>query len=214
MKARGGRIARDARDRKIDADLGGLAVSFTTYTLGSAGVILTPGILGSGLSRLKSGTNVAGSAIAAGAVNNRVPAGPINGVFRWESLFPVMRALAGAPFKASAITVAETTNSAATGGLGAQVTENMFVDKVAGVMLYGNSNLAKDASDDTVGMIFHKDAIAYIPFMHDGAEGTVYERESDDGRSIQLSLTVDYGFGILDQAYGIAVTVDATAPTA
>ncbi len=50
--------------------------------------------------------------------------------------------------------------------------------------------------------------------MHEGAEGNVYDKISDDGRFLQMTLNTDYGFGILDQNYGIAVTTDATAPTA
>lgn len=212
---RSGRIMRDARDRKIDADLGGLFASFTTYTLGTAGQVATPGLLGAGKARLKGGTNTTGSAIAAGAISNQVPAGAINGVFRWESLFPVMRNLVGGPFTVSAATTA-VTSIGMTGGPGSMqnaIGENLYIDRVAGVRLYGNSNLAKDASDDTVGSIFHGDAIAFIPFPHDGANDTAFVRDSDDGRSFQITLATDYGFGILDQTYGIAVTVDATAPT-
>ncbi len=213
LAVRTGRIMRDARDRKIDADLGGLAASFTTNTLGSAGTVLTVGLLAAGKSRLKGGNNTAGSAIAAGAVSNQAPAGPIDGFFRWESLTQVMRSLIGGP----ATGTVATTSIAASGGPGSMqnaALEDLYVAKVGGVHLFGNSNLAKDASDDTVGMIIHGDAIAYIPFPHDGAEGSVKEKESDDGRFIQMTLVTDYGFGILDQNYGIAVTVDATSPTA
>ena len=91
MATRTGRIMRDAKDRKIDADLGGLSASFTTYTLGAATTVLTLGHLVAGAARLKGGNNTTGSAITAGAVSNQVPKGPINGVFRWESLTQVMR---------------------------------------------------------------------------------------------------------------------------
>lgn len=211
VAGRTGRIMRDSKDRKIDADLGGLAPSFTTYTLGAAATVLTPGLVGAGRSRLKGGNNVAASAIAAGTVSNQAPAGPINGVFRWESLTQVMRNLVGGAMLGTVVT---SSIAAPAGGKGAEVLENLFVDRVNGVRLYGNSNLAKDASDDTVGMIFHADAMAYIPFPHDGAEGSVVNKDSDDGRFRQMTLVTDYGFSILDQNYGIAVTCDATSPTA
>lgn len=212
MAIRTGRIMRDARDRKMDADLGGLAASFTTYTLGSGGTVLTVGHLVAGKSQLKGGNNVAGSAIAAGAVSNQVPKGPIFGIFRWESLTQIMRSLIGGPTTG---TVA-TTSIAADGPVGSYqkaVLDDLFVDRVGGVDLYGNSNLAKDGSDDTVGMIGHRDSIAFIPFPHDGAAGDVFVKDSDDGRSIQMTLVEDYGFGVLDQNYNIAATFDATAPT-
>ncbi len=210
MALRAGRIMRDARDRKMDADIGGLASSFTTYTLGTATTVLTVGHLIAGKSQLKGGNNTAGSAIAAGAVSNQVPRGQINGAFRWESLTQVMRSLVGGAITG---TVATTSIAAPGDGKGAQVLEDLFVDKVGGVMLFGNSNLAKDSSDDSVGMIFHRDAMVFVPFPHDGAGDGIFVRESDDGRSIQQTLVDDYGFGILDQNYGIAATFDATAAT-
>jgi len=208
---RAGRIMRDGKERKIDADLGGLAASFTTFTLGAAATVLTPGLLAAGKSRLKAGSNTAAAAIAAGAPSNRAPAGPIDGFFRWESLTQVMRSLIGG---ATTGTVGTTSIAAPGSGKGAEALEDLFVSKVAGVNVFGNSNFAKDASDDTVGMIIHGDAIAYIPFAHEGANGTPFVRDSEDGRFYQTTLVVDYGFGILDQFYGIAVTTDATAPTA
>ena len=89
------------------------------------------------------------------------------------------------------------------------VLEDLFVDRVAGVDLFGNSNFAKDTGNDTVSIIGHRDAIAFVPFPHDGAGDGIFTRESDDGRSIQMTLVQDYGFGVLDQAYAIAATFAA-----
>lgn len=210
MAIRTGRIMRDARDRKKDADIGGLASSFTTYTLGSAGTVLTVGHLIAGKAQLKGGNNTAGSAISAGAVSNQVPKGAIWGAFRWESLTQVMRSLLGGPTLGTVVT----TSIAATGTEGTAqkaVLDDLFVDRVGGVDLYGNSNLAKDATDDTVGIIGHRDSIAFVPFPHDGAGDSIFVRDSDDGRSIQMTLVDDYGFGVLDQNYAIAATFDATS---
>ena len=214
MAIRTGRIMRDARERKMDADIGGLAASFTTYTLGSAGTVLTVGHLLAGKARLKGGNNVAGSAISAGAVSNQVPKGQIWGAFRWESLVQVMRSLVGGPTLGTVVT----TSIGASGGDGSPqkaVLEDLFVDRVGGVDLFGNSNFAKDSIDDTVGIIGHRDSIAFVPFSHDGVTGDApFVRDSDDGRSLQMSLVDDYGFGVLDQNYAIAATFDATPATA
>lgn len=213
MAVRAGRIMRDARDRRIDADLGGLAASFTTYTLGSAGTTLTVGHLAAGKSRLKSGNNTTGSAIAAGTASNQAPSGPIWGCFRWESLTNVMRTLIGGAITDASMATSSPGAPGATGSFQQRALDDLYVGKLAGVQVYGNSNLAKDASDDTVGIIGHRDGIAYVPFPHDGAEESPFVRDSDDGRSLQMTLVSDYGFGILDQNYGIAATFDATAPT-
>lgn len=211
MALRSGRIMRDARERKIDADIGGLAASFTTHTQGSAGDLLTPGTLLGGFTTLRSGDNVATVAISAGTVSNQTPKGEIWGAFRWESLGAVMRSLAGGAIIG---TVATTSITAAPGGVGAQAITDANVGKVGGVQLFGNSNFAKNGSDDTVGIIGHRDAIAFIPFPHDGAGDQIFVKDSDDGRSIQMSLVDDYGFGILDQHYAIAATYDASPLTA
>lgn len=212
MALRAGRIMRDSRDRRIDADIGGLAASFTTYTLGSATTVLSTGHLAAGKARLKGGNNTLGAAIAAGAVSNQAPAGPINGAFRWESLTAVMRAFIGSSIASVPI---QTSPGAAGDSTSFQTRalEDLYVGKVAGLDLYGNSNFAKDASDDVISMIFHRDAIAFIPFPHDGADEAPFIRDSDDGRSLQMTTVSDYGFGILDQNYGVACTFDASPIT-
>ena len=68
-------------------------------------------------------------------------------------------------------------------------------------------------ANDTVGIIGHRDAIAFVPFPHDGAQNDIFTVDSDDGRSIQMTLVTDYGFGILDQAYAIAATFAADPVT-
>lgn len=210
MALRTGRIMRDSRERKVDADIGGLAASFTTHTLGGATTVLTVGHLIAGKTTLRSGINTLGAAIVAGTSSNRAPAGPIWGAFRWESLAQVVRSLVGGAITG---TVATTSIAAPGDGKGAQALEDAFIDKVGGVMLFGNSNFAKDATDDTVGIIGHKDSIVFVPFSHDGMGDGVFVKDSDDGRSIQMSSVDDYGFGILDQNYAIAATFDASPVT-
>jgi hypothetical protein len=210
MQIRAGRVAKQAVARKTDADLAGLASSFTTYaTLGAAATVFTPGHIMAGVATLKGGNNTGGVAIAAGSVSNQVPSGPINGVFRWEALTQVMRNLAGGAVTGTVVT---TSITAPDGGKGADVFDSMFVATLAKCNLYGNSNIAKDVNDDHVGLFFHKGAILYVNFTHDGA-GDIFQRDSNDGRSIQLTLVDDYGFGVLDQNYAISGTFDATRAT-
>ena len=210
MALRTGRIMRDSRERKMDADIGGLAASFTTNTLGTGGAVLTVGHLIAGKTTLRSGPTTGAVAIAAGAVSNRAPAGPIWGAFRWESLAQVVRSLVGGAVTGVPVTAS---TAAPEGGKGAEALEDAFIAKVGGVMLYGNSNFAKNASDDTVGIIGHKDAIVFVPFAHDGAGDGIFVKDSDDGRSIQMTSVDDYGFGILEQNFAIAATFDASPVT-
>lgn len=211
MQVRAGRIAQQAIARKKDADIGALASSFTTYAaLGSAGTVMTVGHSIAGTATLRGGNNTGGTAITAGAVSNQVPSGPINGVFRWESLVQIMRSLVGGPITGTVVTTS--VGAPPDASKGGAVLDSLFVDRVGGAMLYGNANLAKDVNDDTTGMWFHKAAMLYVDFTHDGA-GSIFQRDSNDGRSIQLTLVDDYGFNVLDQNYGISGVFDATRAT-
>jgi hypothetical protein len=208
----GGSIMREAMDRKKDVDVGGLFASLT-LTAGAAAAVMSMGHLSAAVARLAGGTNTTGTAIAAG-VGTNVSAGPFKGVFRPESLHALWVALMGAAAFTGA--TAKTAPPMAAGAMGEnlarQGTRGLFVDEIAGVDVYRNPNLAKDASDDTVGAVFAERAIVFVPFPHDGANG-MFQRESDDGRFVLFSLVEDYGFGILDGNLGVAVTLDATPPT-
>lgn len=215
MQTRAGMIMRQAMDRKIDADIGGLAASLTTYSaIGGAGTVMAPGHVMAAYSTLKSGTNTAGTAIAAGAVNQPVPPGPIYGVFRPETLAAAMHPLGGGPV-ASAPTVA-TTSIAANGAPGTyqnEVLDSLFVGKLFNVLLYTNANIAKNASDDANGMVFHEDAMVFVEEPHEMAGGDIMIEEDVSLRSIELNMVEDYGFGILDSHYGIEMTFDASPLT-
>ena len=213
MALRTGRIMRDSRERKMDADIGGLAASFTTHTLGTGGAVLTVGHLIAGKTTLRSGPTTLAVAITAGAVSNRAPAGPIWGAFRWESLAQVVRGLIGGAVVSATGGMGGADTAAPAAGKGAEALEDAFIAKVGGVMLFGNSNFAKDATDDTVGIIGHKDAIVFVPFSHDGMGDGIFVKDSDDGRSIQMTSVDDYGFGILEQNFAIAATFDASPVT-
>jgi hypothetical protein len=91
--------------------------------------------------------------------------------------------------------------------------QSLYSGTIAGVDLYRSSNLAKDANDDVVGAVFHEMAMVFVPFRHEGAGGSIFTRESDDGRSVLMTLVEDYGFGILDGNLGVGVTLDGTPPT-
>lgn len=213
MQVRAGRIAKDALARKKDADLIGLASSFTTYAaLGAAATVMTNGHIIAAVSTLRGGNNTAGSAISAGAVTNQVPPGPINVVARWESLTQPMRQLAGAPVSGTVGTT-QVPASYPGGSPAQEVFNSLFVSNAWGASIYGNSNIAKDSDDDMHGLAFHKDAIIYVGFPHEGATGEAFVRDSNDGRSIQVTLVDDYGFGVLDQNYAIDLLFDATRAT-
>jgi hypothetical protein len=214
--ARAGEIARRAMDRKKDADISGLFAGLDR-TAGAAGQWLAVGHLTASVARLSGGANTNGSAITAGTGTNVVEEGPFNGVFRPESLHNLARNLIGGPAfqQSTPITTSVGANGGA-GSVGAEITrggiQSLFHGHIGGVDLYRCANLSKDTSDDTVGAVFAKGAIVYVPMEY---KGTGDEMIEDDKslRASELNYVEDYGFAELDGNLGVGVTVDASAVT-
>jgi len=212
VATRAGGIMKRAIDRKKDTDVGGLCASLT-LTGGAAAAVMSLGHLSAAVARLTGGANTTGTAITAGTGFN-VTDGPFRGVFRPESLHVMWVAMVGAPAFAGATAK---TAPGISGGLPEKTltggVQSLFSGHLAGVDLYRCSNLAKDATDDCVGAVFSEMAMVFVPFRHEGAGGDIHTVTSDDGRSLLMTIVEDYGFGILDGNLGVAVTLDATAPT-
>ena len=78
-----------------------------------------------------------------------------------------------------------------------------------GVPIFEDGNLAIDSSDDAVGVIADKSALAVLKSVD-----TRTERQRDASlRATEVVLTADYGVFELDDSRGAPLTFDATAPT-
>ncbi|MDE1871817.1 MAG: hypothetical protein KGI06_06285, partial [Candidatus Micrarchaeota archaeon] len=213
MQTKAGQVMRQAMDRKEDADIGGLASSLSTYAaLGTAATVMTVGHVAAAFSTLKAGLNTAGTAIAAGAVNQPVPPGPICGAFRPETLASVSRSLVGGPITGTPVTTSIGANGPA-GSLQSEALDAWFVGRVAGVDLYSNANFAKATTDGANTMVFHRDALVFVEEPHDMAAGNIMIEEDTSLRAIELNMVEDYGFGVLDSHYGIEMTFNAAPAT-
>jgi len=212
VATRAGAIMRRAIDRKKDADVSGLFTGLDR-AIGADAAVFSIGHLGAAVAQLRGGANTTGTAIAAGAGIN-VTDGPFMAVVRPESLHPLWVSIIGTAAVTGAVTKA--TTPAATGAVGDDLirggVQSLFVGNIAGVRLYANANIAKDATDDAMGAVFHEMAMVFVPFKHDGAGG-MFTKDSDDGRSILMTYVEDYGFGELDGMLGISLELDATVPT-
>lgn len=211
VATRAGEIMRRAMDRKKDADITGLFTSLDK-SAGTGGNLLTVGHLSASVSRLAGGDNTTGTAIAAGVGIDVVEEGPFHGVFRPESLGQLFRQTVGQVTFQGAVTTSSP--GAPAGGVGEELTrrgvQTLYQGSLGGVELYRCANIAKDSSDDAIGAVFVEMAMVYVPFPHEGAGGNIHLATSDDGRTILMTLTEDYGFGELDGNLGVGVTVDAT----
>lgn len=210
---RAGVAMRNAMDRKKDADIGGLFSGFSRRA-GAAAAIFSIGHIGAGVSKMAAGTpvNVTGTAITAG---NGVDThdGPFLFVVRPESMHHLLRSIIGASY-ATAPVVA-TTSPGLSGGMGDQFARQgpvKSVGEISGAMGYRNSNLAKDASDDTSGFIGEKGAIVFVPMEYEGL-GAGMKDPDVSLRAFEVNLVEDYGFAELDDLAGVELLLDANPAT-
>ena len=77
-----------------------------------------------------------------------------------------------------------------------------------GVPIFEDGNLSVDASDDAIGVIAAKSALAVLKSV-----ATRTERQRDASlRATELVMTADYGVFELDDSKGVALTLDAATP--
>ena len=78
-----------------------------------------------------------------------------------------------------------------------------------GVPIFEDGNLSVDSSDDAIGVIADKSALAVLKSVE-----TRTERQRDASlRATELVMTADYGVFELDDSRGAALTMDAAAPS-
>ena len=78
-----------------------------------------------------------------------------------------------------------------------------------GVPIFEDGNLSVDSSDDAIGVIADKSALAVLKSVD-----TRTERQRDASlRATELVMTADYGVFELDDSRGAAMTYDAAAPS-
>ena len=78
-----------------------------------------------------------------------------------------------------------------------------------GVPIFEDGNLTVDSSDDAIGVIADKSALAVLKSVD-----TNTERQRDASlRATELVMTADYGVFELDDSRGAAMTFDAAAPS-
>jgi len=83
--------------------------------------------------------------------------------------------------------------------------QNAFVGTIAGIDIFESTNMNVDGSDDAIGGVFSREALALV--MKRDFE---IETQRDASlRAFELNATAIYGVGELDDAYGVSMTFDA-----
>jgi len=96
-------------------------------------------------------------------------------------------------------------------GWSAELLGNFFsgLRPLNGVPIFEDGNLSVDSSDDAIGVIADKSALAVLKSVD-----TRTERQRDASlRATEVVLTADYGVFELDDSRGAALTFDAAAPS-
>ena len=175
-----GKLFGEAIAKKVDTDLVGLFSSFTTNTAGAAGTELTADLLFKAQAQLRTLS---------------IPA-PYYGVFHPKAVFNLKKTLTQAGYG---------TSSAAMSEIGNEALRNGFIGRIAGIDVFENANLSIDASDDSVGGVFHPASIGLAM-----KEEFKIETQRDASlRATEIVASIVYGKAVVKESFGVAVTTDA-----
>jgi len=175
-----GKLFGEAIAKKVDTDLVGLFSSFTTNTGGAAGTELTADLLFKAQAQLRTLS---------------VPA-PYYGVFHPKALFNLKKTLTQAGYGTSAYAISE---------IGNEALRNGYIGRIAGIDVFENANLSIDASDDSVGGVFHPASIGLAM-----KEDFKVETQRDASlRATEIVASIVYGKAVVKESFGVAVTTDA-----
>ena len=175
-----GKLFGEAIAKKVDTDLVGLFSSFTTNTAGAAGTELTADLLFKAQAQLRTLS---------------VPA-PYYAVFHPKALFNLKKTLTQAGYGTSAYAISE---------IGNEALRNGYIGRIAGIDVFENANLSIDASDDSVGGVFHPASIGLAM-----KEDFKVETQRDASlRATEIVASIVYGKAVVKESFGVAVTTDA-----
>jgi len=175
-----GKLFGEAIAKKVDTDLVGLFSSFTTNTGGAAGTELTADLLFKAQAQLRTLS---------------VPA-PYYGVFHPKALFNLKKTLTQAGYSGTATAISE---------IGNEALRNGYIGRIAGIDVFENANLSIDASDDSVGGVFHPASIGLAM-----KEDFKVETQRDASlRATEIVASIVYGKAVVKESFGAAITTDA-----
>ena len=94
------------------------------------------------------------------------------------------------------------------GDVANEAMRNYAVGKWVGMAWFTSANITIDASDDAVGAVFHREALAL-----DTRRAPRLEPERDASlRATEMNMTAGYAHGVRRSTYGRYITSDATTP--
>ena len=176
-----GKLFGDAIAKKVDTDLAGLFVNFTTNEVGGAAVELDADLIFKAVAKLRM---------------LNVPA-PLYGVFHPRAVYNLKKTLTQAGYNTSANALSD---------IGNQALRDGFIGTVAGVQIFENANITPDGNDDAYGAVFHPASLG-LALKQDFKVET--QRDASL-RATEIVASITYGKGAIKQSYGCAVITDTT----
>ena len=119
--------------------------------------------------------------------------GPYYGVFHPKVMYQIKKALTN--------TFAGDRNS----DLANEAMRAGYVGTIAGVQIFESANVSVDGSDDSIGAIFSRDAIA----MAMGSEIKIETQRDASARATELVGIATFGTAELHDSYGVKLTADS-----
>jgi hypothetical protein len=167
--------------KKVDTDLAGLFVNFTTNEVGAAAAELDADLIFKAVAKLRM---------------LNVPA-PLYGVFHPRAVYNLKKTLTQAGYNTSANALSD---------IGNQALRDGFIGTVAGVQIFENANITPDANDDAYGAVFHPASLGLAL-----KEDFKVETQRDASlRATEIVASITYGKGAVKESYGCAVITDTT----
>lgn len=171
-----GRLFGEAIATKIDTDLIALFTGFSEGQ-GSAGAELTVDEMFKAVAKL-------GTASAPG---------PYYGVFHPKVMYQIKKALTN------------TFAAANPNDLGNEALRAGYVGTIAGVQIFESANVSVDGSDDSIGAIFSRDALA----MAMSSDIRIETQRDASARATEIVGVATYGVKELHDSYGVKLTADS-----
>lgn len=176
-----GQLFGNAIAKKVDTDLAGLFVNFTTNEVGAAATELDADLIFKAVAKLRM---------------LNVPA-PYYGVFHPRAVYNLKKTLTSAGYNTSANAISD---------IGNEILRNNFIGTVAGVQIFENANITPDANDDAYGAVFHPASLGLAL-----KEDFKVETQRDASlRATEIVASITYGKGAIKESYGCAVITDTT----
>jgi len=195
MQARAGRFAGNAMRRKMETDMISLLSGFSRV-LGGAGVTFNPNWIAAARVRLAAGAEA----------NQKEPAtGVPTAVLHPFQLHAVLTASA-----TLGSNINDNTGRFPIPGWTDELIREYDVRQLYGVTVATTPYIPIDSNGDAYGAIFTRDALIHVKTSH------VMRTEMDrdiDLRAHWMVMTAEYGFGELEDQWGISILADASVPT-